>query len=44
MDRFYLSMVCGGIVLLVTALALTAPKDLHGGGPDAAVLLSGVQR
>jgi hypothetical protein len=41
MDRFFLSMICGGILLLVTALALTAPKDRANIQPDVAVLLSG---
>jgi hypothetical protein len=44
MDRFYLSLVCGGIVVLIAALALTAPKDLRDGRPEAALLLSGGQR
>jgi hypothetical protein len=43
MDRFYLTIICGGILLLVTALALTAPQDLGNGHPDQAILLDGGQ-
>jgi hypothetical protein len=43
MDRFYLTIICGGILLLVTALALTAPQDLKSGHPDRAILIDGAQ-
>jgi hypothetical protein len=44
MDRFYLMLVCTGIVLLVTALALNAPKEPRSGQPDTTILFDGVQK
>jgi hypothetical protein len=44
MDRFYLVLACAGIVVLVTALALSAPKEPRGGQPDATVLLNSGRR
>jgi len=44
MDRLCLTLVCGGIVLLVTALSLTAPEGSPRDRADVAILLNGVQR
>jgi hypothetical protein len=44
MDRLCLTLVCGGIVMLVTALSLTAPEGSPRDRADIAILLNGVQR
>jgi hypothetical protein len=44
MDRLCLTLVCGGIVVLVTALSLTAPESSPRDRADVALLLNGVQR
>ena len=44
MDRLYLAIIFGGIVLLVTALALAAPEDSRNGRADDIVVLHAPQR
>ena len=44
MDRFYLMLVCTGILVLVTALALNAPKEPRSGQADATILLNSGKR
>ena len=44
MDRFYLMLVCTGILVLVTALALNAPKEPRSGQLDATILLNSGKR
>ena len=44
MDRLCLILVCAGIVMLVTALSLTAPAGSPRDRADVAILLNGVQR
>lgn len=44
MDRFYLAVICGRILLPVTAPALTVPVDLHNSRANGVVVLDGAQR
>jgi hypothetical protein len=44
MDRLCLTLVCGGIVMLVMALSLTAPPGSPRDRADVAILLNGAQR
>jgi hypothetical protein len=44
MDRLYLTIIFGGIILLVTALALSAPGDPRNGRADDVVVLHAPRR
>ena len=44
MDRLYLAIIFGGIILLVTALALTAPDGSRNGRVDDIVVLHAPRR
>jgi len=44
MERLCLTLVGGGILILVTALSLTAPEGARSDRADVAILLNGAQR
>jgi hypothetical protein len=43
MDRIFLSIICSGIVLLVTAFALATPSVKSGSPPEQTLLLRAAQ-
>lgn len=44
MDRFYLTLICGGIILLVIALALSAPTASRDDRANTVIVLHSGQR
>jgi hypothetical protein len=43
MERIFLSIICSGIIVLVTALSLATPAVKSGGPPEQTLLLRAAQ-